>query len=206
MASKVSFCHLVASRPPGRARCAQVPPAPWHRPQEPEPEAVPPPARERPGAHPAAPDLVSQACGKGRPPPRAAEVRGALRAGGGRAGSRPCARARSGSRPRGAFPPGPEGISPPSPEGEHFLRVQGGTSSGPAGPRPGPGRRALPRRGGGARSLRGKGGMPRACALRPLRGACAGVCVCVWPRSERRGGREACAMTSRRRAQDVTPA
>lgn len=158
MAPNVSFCHLVASRPPGRARCAPVPRGPWHRPQqpEPEPERASPLARERPGADPAAPDLLSQARGKGRPPPRAAEVRGARRASGGRAGRRRCV--------PGAFGEPPGGVFPPSP-GELFLRARGRARDRE--------KRAPAAEGGGARSLRGKGG--DAVRVRPPRGACVRV-------------------------------
>lgn len=159
----MSFCHLVASRHPGRARCTPVPRGPWHRPQEPEPEPerASPLARERPGADPATPDLVSQARGKGRPHPRAAEVRGARRAGGGRAGSRRCVPGAFGEPPGGRF------------------------SSEPAGPRPGPGKARAWRGGERARApCGGREGMPCACALR---GARACVCACACSRA-RNGG------------------
>lgn len=167
--------------PSGHSRCAQVPRAPGTGRSILSPSLPLP--RERPGAHPAAPDPLPQACGKGSPQGgRWPRWQPAL-----------CARRVWGAARWG---------------GRHFLRARWGGGPLPserAGPLPGPGEARAWRGGEAARApCGGREGMPCACALRPPRGACARVCVQT--RAERRGGREPCAMTSRRCAQDVTPA
>lgn len=173
--------------PPGQCPLRSGSPRPRHRPQqpkaepEPEPGSASPLPRERP-AH-ILPHLTAfPGLCEGQPAGRAAA---ALAAG----AVRP---ARLGSRPGGTFPLGPRGRGtfPLSLSGDgHSLRAGGAT--------PGTGH------GGGALPA-GAGSECRARA--PFAHGGARVCVCVQPRAERRGGWEACAMTSRRRAQDVTPA